>query len=93
MPRCSSPARPPRWDPSPEPIGGVTFLFHNVILLRYIEMDSATGRALNIVKMRNSDHRKDIYAFTIGPHGLIVGKALESVTGVLGWSAPRSAPV
>jgi circadian clock protein KaiC len=77
--------------PSPEPIGGVTFLFHNVILLRYIEMDSAVGRALNIVKMRNSDHRKDIFSFDIGAAGLTVGEALESVTGVLGWSAPRSA--
>jgi circadian clock protein KaiC len=76
--------------PSPEPIGGVTFLFHNVMLLRYIEMDSAVGRALNIVKMRNSDHRKDIFGFTIGREGLTVGPALKSVTGVLGWSAPRS---
>jgi circadian clock protein KaiC len=76
--------------PSPEPIGGVTFLFHNVILLRYIEMSSAIGRALNIVKMRNSDHRKDVFSFAIGPDGLTVGGALEPVTGVLGWSAPRT---
>jgi circadian clock protein KaiC len=76
--------------PSPEPIGGVTFLFHNVILLRYIEMSSAIGRALNIVKMRNSDHRKDVFSFAIGPDGLIVGGTLEPVTGVLGWSAPRT---
>jgi circadian clock protein KaiC len=43
----------------------VTFLFHNLILLRYIELESATGRALNIVKMRNSDHRKDVHRFDI----------------------------
>ncbi|HET6480214.1 MAG TPA: ATPase domain-containing protein [Actinoplanes sp.] len=76
--------------PSPEPIGGVMFLFHNVILLRYIEMNSSTGRALNIVKMRNSDHSKDVYCLTIGADGLVVGKPLESVTGVLGWSALRT---
>jgi circadian clock protein KaiC len=76
--------------PSPEPIGVVTFLFHNVILLRYIEMDSAIDRALNIVKMRNSDHSKDVFCFTIGADGLTVGNPLESVTGVLGWSALRS---
>jgi circadian clock protein KaiC len=78
--------------PSPEPIGGVTFLFHNVILLRYIELNAATGRALNIVKMRNSDHSKDVYQFTIGAHGLTIGATLHDVTGVLGWSALR-APV
>jgi circadian clock protein KaiC len=76
--------------PSPEPIGGVTFLFHNVILLRYIEMNSSTGRALNIVKMRNSDHSKDVYDFTIDAEGLTIGHSLEAVTGVLGWSALRT---
>lgn len=78
--------------PSPEPIGGVTFLFHNVVLLRYIEMNSSTGRALNIVKMRNSDHSKDICCFTIGADGLTVSRPLESVAGVLGWSALRTPP-
>jgi circadian clock protein KaiC len=76
--------------PSPEPIGGVTFLFHNVILLRYIEMNSSTGRALNIVKMRNSNHSKDVCCFTIEADGLTVRHPLESVTGVLGWSALRT---
>jgi circadian clock protein KaiC len=76
--------------PSPEPVGGVAFLFHNLILLRYIELDSATGRALNIVKMRNSDHRKDIHRFDIDAHGLTIGDPIEGVTGVLGWSALRA---
>jgi circadian clock protein KaiC len=76
--------------PTPEPVGGVTFLVHNLILLRYIEMNSATGRAVSIVKMRNSDHSKDVHGFTIDEHGLTVGAVLEGVTGVLGWSALRS---
>jgi circadian clock protein KaiC len=75
--------------PSPEPLGGVTFLFHNLILMRYIEMDSATGRAVSIVKMRNSDHSKDVFQFTIDTHGPAVGPVLETVTGVLGWSVLR----
>jgi circadian clock protein KaiC len=77
--------------PSPEPIGGVTFLFHNVILLRYVELSSSTGRALTIVKMRNSDHHKDVYQFDIGPEGLTIGDRLENVSGALGWSALRAA--
>jgi circadian clock protein KaiC len=76
--------------PSPEPIGGVTFLFHNVILLRYIELNSATGRALNIVKMRNSDHSKDVYSFTIDAGGVTIDASLDNVSGVLGWSALRA---
>jgi len=76
--------------PSPEPVGGVVFLFHNVILLRYIEVNSATGRAMSIVKMRNSDHSKDVYSVTIDEHGLNIGNALAGVTGVLGWTALRA---
>jgi circadian clock protein KaiC len=78
--------------PTPEPVGGVTFLFHNLVLLRYIEMNSASGRAVNIVKMRNSDHSKQVYRFTVDDQGLTVGDALEDITGVLGWSALRAHP-
>ena len=77
--------------PTHDPDGrGVTFLFHNLIQLRYIELNSVTGRALNVVKMRNSNHRKDIYQFAIGDDGPVVGGRLEGVTGVLGWSVLRT---
>src|SRR3984885_7345067 len=70
---------------------GVTFLFHNLIQLRYIELNSATGRALNVVKMRSSNHTKDLYQFEIGEQGPEIGGQLEGVTGALGWSALRAA--
>jgi circadian clock protein KaiC len=76
--------------PSPEPAGGVMFLFHNVILLRYIELDSATGRALNVVKMRNSAHDKNVHRFDIDDGGMTIGARLDEVAGVLGWSALRA---
>ena len=76
--------------PTPEPVGGTSFLFHNLILMRYIELSTATGRALNIVKMRNSSHRKDMYRFDIDARGIRVGEALADATGVLGWSALRA---
>jgi hypothetical protein len=40
--------------------------------------------------MRNSDHSKDVYCFTVDADGLTVNGLLESVTGVLGWSALRT---
>jgi circadian clock protein KaiC len=76
--------------PSPEPVGGTSFLFHNLILMRYIEQDSATGSAINIVKMRNSAHSRDVHEFTIDDRGLTIGRRLEEVAGVLGWSALRT---
>jgi circadian clock protein KaiC len=76
--------------PSPEPVGGTSFLFHNLILMRYIEQNSETGRALNIVKMRNSRHSQLVHQVSIDSQGLAVGSPLHQVTGTLGWSALRS---
>jgi circadian clock protein KaiC len=73
--------------PEAEPIGGLSFLFNNVLLLRYIEMESETRRALSILKMRDSDHAKGVYQFEIDAHGFQLMDKLEDLTGVLGWSA------
>jgi circadian clock protein KaiC len=66
------------------------FLFDNVIDLRYIEEQAALGRALNVVKMRNSPHRMTLNSVTITSAGLVVADTLEGVTGRLGWSALRT---
>ncbi len=75
--------------PMTEPIGGLSFLFHNVIMLRYLEIGSELRRAVNIIKMRNSDHDKGVFEYVIDEHGLTIKDRLEGVTGVLGWSALR----
>jgi circadian clock protein KaiC len=76
------------WGPSAaEPVSGVAFLFHNLILLRYIELESDTGRVLNIVKMRNSGHDTKTHRFSIDADGLRVGDPMAGISGVLGWSA------
>jgi circadian clock protein KaiC len=69
---------------------GLMFLFDNVIDLRYIEQDSGVGRALNVVKMRNSAHMTTLNSVTITDKGLVVGDTLEGVSGRLGWSALRA---
>ncbi len=75
--------------PMIEPLGGLSFLFHNVVLLRYIEIESKIGRAVAVVKMRDSDHEKALRQYEIGDTGFVVGERLEGLTGVLGWSALR----
>ena len=66
------------------------FLFDNVVDLRYIEEESRIGRALSVLKMRNSPHEMDLVSFTIADHGITIGAELEGVTGRLGWSALRT---
>jgi len=71
-------------------LDGLMFLFDNVIDLRYIEEESGVGRALNVVKMRNSRHETTLTSFTIADHGVTIGEPLQGVTGRLGWSALRT---
>ena len=71
-------------------LDGLMFLFDNLIDLRYIEEGSQVGRALNVVKMRNSRHEMTLNTFTITDRGLTIGDQLERVTGRLGWSALRT---
>jgi len=75
--------------PMAEPVGGLSFLFHNVVLLRYIEIASELRRAVSILKMRDSDHERGVREFEIDAEGVRVMERLEGVTGVLGWSALR----
>jgi circadian clock protein KaiC len=76
--------------PTAEPLGGLSFLFHNVVLLRYIETDSEVGRAINILKMRDSDHAKDPRRVEIDDQGFRVAGKLEGITGLLGWTVLRT---
>ena len=75
--------------PLAEPLGGLSFLFHNVVLLRYLEMESELRRAITVLKMRDSGHEKGVRQYDIGTSGLAVGERLQGLTGVLGWSALR----
>jgi hydrogenase maturation factor len=47
------------------------------------------GRAVAIVKMRNSNHVKGLWAFTITERGFEIQDKVKGVTGLLGWSALR----
>lgn len=75
--------------PRSEPLDGLSFLFHNVVLLRYIELDSEIGRAVSVLKMRDSDHAKDVRELRIGDRGPTILDRLEAISGVLGWTALR----
>ncbi len=78
--------------PMTDPVGGLSFLYHNVFLLRYIELNSEIGRAVAILKMRNSDHDKGLWRFVITDHGFEVQEKLVGVSGLLGWTALTDKP-
>ena len=75
---------------STQSLDSLMFLFDNIIDLRYIEEESGVGRALNVAKMRKSQHAMTLNGYTITKHGIIIGDKLEGVTGHLGWSVLRA---
>lgn len=78
--------------PMAEPTGGLSFLFNNVVFLRYIEQESEIRRAIGVVKMRDSNHERGLHQYVMSEHGIEVQGRLECLTGILGWSALREQP-
>ena len=69
----------------------IPFVVDTYILLRYVEMDSAIHKALLVLKMRGSDHDKDIRQFTITSHGIEVQSRFEGREGIMSGNPRRMA--
>jgi circadian clock protein KaiC len=69
--------------PAFELAGGLSYVFDNIMVLRYTELESEIRRALTVVKMRESDHEKSLVEFDVGPDGFVVGEKFAGMSGVL----------
>lgn len=67
------------------------FVVDTYILLRYVEMESAIHKALLVLKMRGSDHDKDIRQFAITSQGIEVQSRFEGREGIMSGSPRRMA--
>ncbi len=50
----------------------ISFLADNIILLHYTEIAGKLKKSLRIIKMRNSDHSKDLWQYEITDQGMII---------------------
>ena len=67
----------------------IAFLTDAIIMQRYVEIDGDLRRAIGVVKVRGSQHSKEVREYTIGTDGrLAVGGALKGYVGLLSGS-PR----
>lgn len=55
----------------------------SIILLRNVEMNGEMRRGLTVLKMRGSQHDKDIREFFIDGSGMHIGKPFRNVSGIL----------
>ena len=69
---------------------GIAFLTDAIVIQRYVEIEAELRRALAVVKVRSSQHSKELREYEISPEGkIVVGKMLEGYEGLL-TGTPRS---
>ncbi len=54
-----------------------------ILLLRYVEIAGSLRRGMAVIKMRGSQHDKDVYEYTINASGLTVGEQFKNVNNIL----------
>ena len=63
---------------------GIAFLTDAIIIQRYVEIDAQLKRALSVVKVRASQHSKDLREYEItADGGIVIGEALRGYEGIL----------
>jgi circadian clock protein KaiC len=67
----------------------IAFVADSYVLLRYVEIDSAVYKALLVLKLRGSDHAKDIRQFSVTGQGIQVQDKFVGREGIMSGS-PRS---
>ena len=69
----------------------LAFIADSYLLLRYVEIESTVRKALLVLKLRGSDHAKDIRQFEITSHGIEVQARFEGREGIMSGSPHRMA--
>jgi circadian clock protein KaiC len=61
----------------------LSYVVDTILMMRYVEVNSAIQRALLILKMRGSAHAKGIHRYEIKPGGIEVTERFEGLQGLL----------
>jgi circadian clock protein KaiC len=62
---------------------GSAFLADAILVQRYIEVAGQFKRVLSVVKVRGSEHSKDIRLFDITDEGLVIGETMPEYVGIM----------
>ena len=69
--------------------GHLSFVVDAIVILRYVEIESAIQRAIAVMKMRGSDHVKDIRRYEIHKGGIVVTSTFEGRESILSGISHR----
>jgi len=66
------------------------FLSDSYTMLRYVEIDSVISKAMVVLKMRGSQHIKDIREFSITSKGIVLSEKFSGQDGILSGTPMRA---
>jgi circadian clock protein KaiC len=61
----------------------ISFLVDDVVFERYVEIDGRLERVIAVMKMRGSNHSRELHRYDIDDHGIQIGKPLRGYRGIL----------
>lgn len=61
----------------------ISTITDSIILLRYVEMFGEMLRGITVLKMRGSQHEKEIRRFDVDGSGMHIAKSFKNMTGIL----------
>src|SRR5205814_7882147 len=67
----------------------VSFMTNDIILQRYVEIDSQLKRVVTVIKTRSRKHPTDIRTYEVTEHGIVVGGPLVDYQGIISWVPQR----
>ncbi len=61
----------------------ISFLTDDILALRYVELDGELRKVLSLIKMRRSNHSRELRAYQLTHMGFEVGEALSGYRGII----------
>lgn len=69
---------------------GLEFIVDSIIMLQYVEIESAISRSINVLKMRGSSHDMAIRRYRISGKGIEIEAPFEGYEGIMSGTARKS---
>ncbi|MCX8017123.1 MAG: AAA family ATPase [Rhodocyclaceae bacterium] len=70
----------------------LSYLADNLLFLRFLEIDGEIRKAIGVLKKRLSDYERTLREFAITAQGIVVGKPLSGLRGILKGAPEFSTP-
>jgi circadian clock protein KaiC len=61
----------------------VSFMTNDIVLQRYVEIDSQLRRVMTVIKTRSRKHSSDLRSYEITSQGIVVGESFKDYRGII----------